>query len=285
MIRNLFWGVAIAWGMALVIACKPSVPSEYIQPDDMEDLLYDYHIAQTMAEENGQTPEEKDYYQTLYFATVLEKHGVTKAEFDSSLVYYYIRADKFNDIYRNVTKRLGEKAVTLGASENEVNRYAYMQENEDTMDIWKGPVSAMLIPYPPYNRLDFVQKADTSFRKGDSFMLMLNNDFIYQSGSRLAEACLAVVYDNDTIISRTMPCSSTGMNQLHIPDNDDHAVKEVRGYIYLTPEKEKNTSLKLMVVKNIQLIKFRRKEKLLDPKETEPRDSTVQHEIQTKNNS
>ena len=33
--------------MALV-GCKPGVPNQYIQPDDMEDILYDYHIADGM---------------------------------------------------------------------------------------------------------------------------------------------------------------------------------------------------------------------------------------------
>ena len=35
--------------LLMVIGCKPTVPSEYIQPDDMEDILYDYHLAEAMA--------------------------------------------------------------------------------------------------------------------------------------------------------------------------------------------------------------------------------------------
>ena len=30
-------------GLIFVAACTPSVPEQYIQPDDMEDILYDYH--------------------------------------------------------------------------------------------------------------------------------------------------------------------------------------------------------------------------------------------------
>ena len=39
-------------------SCKPTVPSRYIQPDDMEDLLYDFHVAQAMADESGKNLEE-----------------------------------------------------------------------------------------------------------------------------------------------------------------------------------------------------------------------------------
>lgn len=244
----------------ILVACKPSVPSGYIQPDDMEDLLCDYHIAQAMADQGGKNQEERDYNQTLYFAAVLEKHGVTKAKFDSSLVYYYRRADRFTDIYKNVVERLSEQALDLGASEGEVNRYANLNANGDTVDVWAGDLSALLMPYSPYNIYSFEQKADTSFRKGDSFMFMLYSDFIYQSGMRNAEACLVVRYDNDSVISRTTGLSSSGINQIRMPANDGHKAKEIRGFIYLMPEKEASSTLKLMFIRNIQLIKFRKQD-------------------------
>lgn len=253
-------------------ACKPSVPSQYIQPGDMEDLLVDYHIAQSMANDNSKGEEERAYLQNLYFAAVLEKHGVTKAEFDSSLVYYYVRADRFADIYKDVADRLSEEAMKLGASENEVNRLSYATGSSDTTNIWTGRVSAVLIPYPPYNRIDFTQKADSSFRKGDSFMLIINDEFIYQSGSRMAEVCMALVYDNDTTICRTMSLSTSGLNQMRIPENAGHEVKEIRGYIFVTPEREETSILKLLAIKEIQLIKFRSKTK---QEAEEPKDSTA----------
>ena len=178
----------IVLAAGLLLACKPSVPSQYIQPGDMEDLLYDYHVAQAMAAQNGKDEKERSYNENLYFAAVLEKHGVTKADFDSSLTYYYIRADRFGDMYKNVVKRLNSDALSLGASEGELNRYSKLSLNNDTVDVWGGRLSAILVPYPPYNRIDFEQKADTSFRKGDSFVFIVNNDFIYQEGTRTAEA-------------------------------------------------------------------------------------------------
>jgi len=252
---------------ALLAACTPSVPSQYIQPDDMEDLLVDIHLAQSMAQEGTDTL-PTDYKENLYFAAALAKHGVTKAQFDSSLTYYYIRADRFSDMYKHVAKRLSEQALAQGATEGEVNRFASMLNSSDTTDVWRGQFSAMLIPYPPYNRFDFEQKADTSFREGDSFMFIANTGYIYQSGSRSVQACLVMKYDNDSIISRTASFSSSGINQLRMPRNGDHQVKEIWGYIYMAPEREYSPSLKLMLVKDMQLIKFRNK------KDEMPADST-----------
>ena len=33
----------------VLVSCKPTVPSTYIQPGEMEDLLYDYHVAMSVA--------------------------------------------------------------------------------------------------------------------------------------------------------------------------------------------------------------------------------------------
>jgi hypothetical protein len=43
--------LAIVLIVVAMIGCKPSVPSEFIQPGDLEDILYDYHVAQAMANE------------------------------------------------------------------------------------------------------------------------------------------------------------------------------------------------------------------------------------------
>ena len=251
--------VAICMAM---VSCKPTVPSRYIQPDDMEDLLYDLHIAQAMANEAGRSEGDLGYKQNLYFAAVLEKHGVTKAKFDSSLIYYYIRADRFDDMYKHVVERLSNEAMALGASEGELNRYANLNANGDTVNIWTGDLSAILVPYAPFNLFTFEQKADTSFRKGDSFMFIVNTEYIIQSGSRSAQACIAVRYENDTIVSRTSSLSSSGISQIRVPENGNLKAKEIRGYIYMTPEKEPTTVLKLLSVKDLQLIKFRKKQQL-----------------------
>ena len=107
--------------MLLVLAgCKPGVPDEVIQPDDMEDILYDYYVAQGIATLPGQQSGSEDYRRDMYFNSVLNKHGVTRAEFDSSLVYYYTRADRFVEIYKNIPERMSDDALELGATEGEV---------------------------------------------------------------------------------------------------------------------------------------------------------------------
>ena len=263
MSRHLFYILAAFVLATSLSACKPQVPSRYIQPDEMEDLLYDYHLAQAMAMETGgdnADGEGADYLQSLYLAAVLEKHGVTKADFDSSLTYYYIRADRFAPIYKNVAKRLSDYAAEQGASEGEINHYSRLTAGTDTVDVWRGRLSANLMPYPPYNRLEFKQEADTSFRRGDAFMFLVNSEFLYQNGAHSAEACIAIRYDNDTVVARTCHINTSGISQLRLPALKDRQAKTITGFIHLKPETEPSQALKLMVIRNIQLIKFRLKE-------------------------
>ena len=58
--------------LMLLVACKPTVPSQYIQPDDMEDMLYDYHLAEAMA--RSEYGEDVDKKRNVYFLSLLKKY-------------------------------------------------------------------------------------------------------------------------------------------------------------------------------------------------------------------
>ena len=58
---------------------------------------------------------DADYNQTKYFLAVLEKHHVTEAVFDSSLVYYYTHAERLKDIYLRVQDTLGQRRQETGS--------------------------------------------------------------------------------------------------------------------------------------------------------------------------
>ena len=241
----------------LLSACTPKVPKEYIQPDDMEDILYDYFVSQGIVRQEGL--ENADYRKELYFEAVLKKYDLTRAEFDSSLVYYYTRSDRFIKVWKNVQERLGEAAIKYGASAGEVETFTVNALTGDTANIWNGAASQVLVPYAPYNRLQFRLQADTAFHKGDRFMLAWNSDFLYQSGSKDAVAYMAVKYDNDSIVSTVSHFSVSERTQLSI-GGSDLPVKEICGYIYLGQGYENTSNMRMLIISNIRLIRFHKKE-------------------------
>ena len=56
------------------VGCKPTVPSKYISPDEMEDVLYDYYMSQAMANMDAKDG-RMEYNRRTYFLAVLKKIG------------------------------------------------------------------------------------------------------------------------------------------------------------------------------------------------------------------
>lgn len=240
--------------LMLVVACKPTVPSEYIQPDDMEDILYDYHLALAMSRQKSGT--EMDFNRSLYFQSVLKKHGVTEADFDSSLVYYYSHVYRLKDIYAEVNQRLSDEATSLGVAVGEINRYSQYSTTGDTANIWNQQTDLLLIPRATMNRYDFTVKVDSTFKRGDSFMFQFMSEYIWQSGSKDLTVCIVCKYEGDSIIQTTNHISVAGTAQVRVPAYREKKLKEMRGFIYLSDGDDDSNTQKMLFISQIQLIRF-----------------------------
>lgn len=256
--RNSLYALMTLSFLLALIGCKPSVPKEIIQPDDMADILYDYHVAQALASEE-QTG-NINFERTKYFLAVLKKHNVTQAEFDSSMVYYYGRLDRLKPIYLEVNERLEVEAKSLGASVGAIGRYSAYSSTGDTANIWQNRTDLLLIPRPTMNRFEFTIDVDTTFYKGDSFMFQFMSDYIWQSGTKDAVVCIVTKYEGDSIIQTTNHVSVSGISQIQVPANNKQKLKQMYGFIYLAAPDKDETTRKMMFINQIQLIRFHNKQ-------------------------
>src|SRR5574344_24443 len=252
--RRLLNFIILSAALICLVSCRPKVPSKYIQPGEMEDILYDYHVAQAMALQRDQR--DLAYNQKFYQQAVFKKYDITEAQFDSSLVYYLRHTERLHVIYENLAKRLSEDALQLGATESDVNKYSALNSKSDTTNLWSSSKSAVLIPVPPYNKITFRVKADTAFHKEDRFSFNFTTNFIFQDGMKEAIANLVIRYDNDSIASQINHISSNGNNELMLGNDPNHKIKEISGFIFLTKGGTSLTTLKLMFIDNIQLIRM-----------------------------
>jgi len=253
--------ILLIMAAALAFACKPTVPSQYIQPDELEDILYDYHLADAMADENH-NGEDSKYNRQLYRQAALKKYGVTQAEFDSSLIYYTRHSDRLHAIYENLVKRFSDEALALGASANEVNQYGNLTSDGDTANVWTGLKSVILTADAPYNVMTFSMTADTTYHKGDRIILSFNSDFIFKDGIRDAVAALALQLGNDSVACNTMHISSNSKYNVTVTDNDRLGIKSVRGFLYLPKDTRENAAaLRVLSITNISMVRFHNNEK------------------------
>lgn len=238
----------------LMVSCKPSVPSEYIQKGKMENILFDYHLAKVMFEQEG----KNDSLTLLaYQESIFEKYDVTRADFDSSMVYYSRHMQLLHEIYEHLGDRLSKELVAQGGVASGMGQYGDEIAGADTASIWKGDRSIALTPFPISNSYSFEAKADTSFHKGDRIILDFDAQFIYQMGLREATAVLSVTFMNDSVRTETVHVSSSSHFHLQIEDSDMLGIKNVRGYFLLSNGGNGYSStIRMCLCYNIKLLRM-----------------------------
>lgn len=249
--RNFFLSVCV---VLLTGACKPGVPSGVIPPSTLEDLLYDYHVAQAMAETGRDSMNQKRYG---YVRAVLDKYGVTEAEFDSTMVWYSAHSVYLNDIYKHLKERFEESVALLGEATGSKDVFADLSMSGDTANIWHERTFRILKPRFSENRMQFALDADSSFRKGDELMWRFDPYTISKGRNNDVYVGLYIRYDNDSTAGVTQGIYSNSTLELRLAGDTAHAIKSVGGFVcYKTPEKDND--FRMLIIDRIMLIRFHR---------------------------
>ncbi len=104
---------AFLFAVVFLASCSPR-PKSVLSASKMEDILYEIHRAEGIMYVKGY---EYGHYDKTekYYEVVLQKNGITQAQFDSSLVWYTDNPTRFNKIYPKVIDRLTKEKETLAA--------------------------------------------------------------------------------------------------------------------------------------------------------------------------
>ena len=220
----------------------------------MENVLYDYHIAQYMA---SSLPFDERFKSQIYIDAVFEKYGITEAEFNSSLVYYNRHTDDIKDIYDHVKTRLEdyEANLQLESGSNEIR--ASFTLGGDTADIWSGQQVILLRNNPYLNKETFTIKADTSFHLNDRFSMKVDFDFVREDQNNRDDqlvACLSIRFKSGKVISTVRSSSYPSHFDLNLNTSDNQEIKSLYGFFMLQGKDNKMRSLGL--VRNIALYRF-----------------------------
>lgn len=181
-----------------VVSCKPRRPSGIISESKMQAVLYDYHVAQGIADRQSEDVQRARY---LLVHSVFKKHGITEAEFDSSMIYYNTNPKILNEMYKRLDQRFQAEARALGIGLSETEIYAQYSQYGDTANVWSDQ-NIMVIRNDGLNNVKTLTlQCDTTFRAGDTFRLNFMANFLVP-GRQLAFAFLTVRYDNEKVLSK-----------------------------------------------------------------------------------
>ena len=276
---NRRWGGVVLCGvLAGLMGCGKRIPSEVIQPGEMEDLLYDYHLASTLS---NSLPYQENYKKEAYLAYVFQKHGVTQAEFDSSMVWYTRNRVELAELYKRLDERFQRDEERMKAQVAQRDNQIDVSVSGDTVDIWQDRTLYWLSASTLTNRVTFDLKADTTFRPKDAFSLTADFHFVPQAcpvKSAQAVMGLRLLYENDSIDGCTRMVTASGAQQLSLRLDSAWQLKSVSGFIYYS-QPDDVLERGSVLVNDIHLMRYHYSEKTTEAEAPLAVDSLVAEPI------
>lgn len=188
-------------------SCKPGTPDGVLGEGKMEDVLYDYHMAQAMAQQ--MPADSMAYYTRLYQESVFMKYGITQSDFDKSMMWYERHTDKLSKIYARLSERMGGSAD----ASNGALLSGLQTASGDTLNVWHGP-SSILLSSQGVNRFVYTQRADTAIQGGDRLVLMFNAEWFYHEGERRVMMYATIHYAGDSVSTMQQFVFMSGNQQM-----------------------------------------------------------------------
>lgn len=248
------------------IACDKQ-SDHILSSGKMEDVLYDYHLAQGMLE--GLSSKDREEMAQAYIDAVFAKHNITEADFDSSMVWYNRHSETLSKIYDNLRERYTEANQELAlATGNEV--MTVFSENGDTTNIWNASGLTILRSKGGLNYENYIIPADSSFYRKDKFVLVCTPIILCENGDNrdnYINVGLTITYEDGKTEGTTMRSNSTRDIQLTLPAKEDKDIASVSTFFYY---QAKDDFRNIALVSNIGLIRMRT---VIDTSKDEKNDS------------
>lgn len=229
----------------IVVGCKKT-PENVIPEKEMGSLLKDVFMADAMiaADYNKFSTNEKK--QALY-ESVFKKHGVTQAEFDTSLVWYGRNLDIYMKVYDQVIDDLDAMSALVD-SMPEVSPY-------DTTKLWKAKEPIYFSSTQPGSLQSFRVELDSILPSYSKVELSMNVFGISDWMKRKPVVHLTLAGTQRTV-SLTDTIRADGMNRFGLTVANLDSISSVYGYIRLV--RDKDTYYKV-TLDSVQILNLTRK--------------------------
>lgn len=198
---TLFWA---SLAVLMLFSCKNKVPEGIISPSKLEEILFDYHMAEAA---EATMPGEKGENKGQFVQAVFRKYNISEEEFSRSMAYYFRHTDKLSEVYAHLKERYGTYVANAGLS------LPNIESGSDTVNIWTGNTEYMLSNQAE-NKVIFETKADTSFHSGDRLIWAFNSKWMYHDGAKNMMAIIKAEYANDSIVTTTRNIFASGKQEI-----------------------------------------------------------------------
>ncbi len=239
-------------------ACEVKRPREVLTDAKLEEVLFDYHLAKVMADE---VPYSESYRKPLYRDAVLAKHGITSAQFDSSMVWFARNPEHLSDIYKRLTERMKKQRDVI----NDLIALRDTPKEEmpsgDSVEVWSLKRFIILSGMPLNCKQQFQLIADTTFYERDSLCFLLDYRYVGLMPDTLHFAVMGLTlhFRNDSILHQCQPLTAhAGKAELVIQSDTLGEIRSVSGFVYL-PQSESGA---LMRINRMKVMRYHAKDSL-----------------------
>lgn len=183
-----------------ILAACNNRPDGVLDRSEMKEFLIEMHLLDGVlaTKAPGNIQREKEYY----YNALMRKHGITKAEFDSSLVYYASKPKQFERMYTQIVERLEGFELQLRSDTIEQILPDSLLNVPASYEMWSLDSSYVFTPDSAWNDLKF-SITDTSLMTGDNYLLFLRMRRAPADSSKNARIALRVHYADGIIDSLT----------------------------------------------------------------------------------
>ena len=251
--RNFVASIACLLLLCAFFSCRSKQEEGVLRKSKMSKVLYDYHLAQAMAEQAGSS-DSTAYFKHLYVEAVFRKHGISEKEFLHSLKWYTRHTEDLYEIYQGLDKRYTEASLSMDGGQVSINPLNVLG---DTAHLWQGP-SHQLLSSSGINRFTFELLADTSYHPRDRLQWEFSTRWVYGEGTKSATAVMSVCYDNDSVATSIQYVYSSGKQSV-VQKLGKRKPKSITCFVYQNAPW--SASPKLLMLSDISLVKYRNKEK------------------------
>lgn len=191
--------------LPVLFGCR-STPDEVLTPDEMADLLVDFHRGEALADLQYSRFRE-DSSRVALRQSIYERHGVTQADFDTSIAWYGRHVDKYVELYDIVIERLERQVEEAGNLASGTASFS-----GDSVNVWAESPYYVFTRRSPAAYIDFHVDRDSNWKNGDSYTWQ------FKVMNRLSDMQfgLNVDYDDGSTDYLTADVEQDGWNRLTV---------------------------------------------------------------------
>lgn len=200
--------LALLVAVILLSGCRLRRPDDVLSPKKMEQMLYDYHLAQAVGQE---LPRDQKYTTMAYIDWAFNKNGISKEDFEHSLVWYTRYPKELSKIYKRLSNRIDAEYKAVSKELSRIEKKSFTIQSGDSVNLWYLSRTALLNSSVYMNKVTYSMNWDTTFYKGDTLCFDMRGQFssVDSGVPQHAYVALSTYYGDSVSTADTMIWSSS----------------------------------------------------------------------------